>query len=106
IVNAANVGGGRLIVVDAIDDVAAKFYRYHDFQSVKGNPNRLVMKVSTARQALGATSVRVTSDRSTQLTSIVLELPDGRSVPIVGSRAEISAIANRLEAAADSPGTR
>lgn len=105
IVNAASVGGGRLIVVDAIDDVAAKFYRYHDFQPVKGNPHRLVMKISTARQALGAISVRVTSDRSTELTSIVLELPDGTSVPVVASRAEVSGIADRLKAAAGSVGT-
>lgn len=106
IVSAANLGGGRLIVVDAIDDRAAKFYRHHDFQPVKGNPNRLVMKVSSARKALGAMSFRVTSDRGTELTSIVMEMPDGTTVPVVASRAEISAIADRLGTAAGSPTTQ
>jgi GNAT superfamily N-acetyltransferase len=45
--------GGRLIVVDAIDDKAAAFYQHHDFQPVKGNPHRLVIKVATAAKALG-----------------------------------------------------
>ncbi len=104
-VTAASVGGGRLIVVDAIDDPAAKFYRHHDFQPVKGNPNRLVMKVSTARKALGAMSFRVTRDPGTELTSIVMEMPDGTTVPVVASRAEIGAIADRLETAAESSTT-
>ena len=52
IVPAATVAGGRLIAVDAIDDKARAFYRRHDFQRIEGS-NRLVMKVSTARAALG-----------------------------------------------------
>jgi GNAT superfamily N-acetyltransferase len=52
IIAAASQAAGRLIVVDAIDDAAAAFYRHHDFQPLSGNPFRLVMKVATARQAL------------------------------------------------------
>jgi hypothetical protein len=40
-----------LIVVDAIDDEAAAFYRRHGFAPVKGSPNRLVLKISTVRRA-------------------------------------------------------
>lgn len=57
IVAAADVAGGRLIVVDAIDEVAAAFYGRHDFQPVRGGaeaayPRRMVMKVATARRVL------------------------------------------------------
>lgn len=51
ITDAASQAGGRLIVVDAIDDDAHGFYRHHDFQPVEGS-RRLVMKVATARAAL------------------------------------------------------
>ena len=53
IVAATAVAGGRLIAVDAIDERAHAFYRHHDFAPVDGS-SRLVMKVSTARAALGA----------------------------------------------------
>ena len=53
IVDAAQVGGGRLIVVDAMDDEAHAFYRRHDFVAVDGT-SRLYVKVATARAALGA----------------------------------------------------
>lgn len=56
IVAAANHAAGRLIVVDAIDDAAAAFYRHYGFQPVTGDPRRLVMKVATARNALPAPS--------------------------------------------------
>ncbi|MGL5824701.1 MAG: GNAT family N-acetyltransferase [Nocardioides sp.] len=52
IVDAAGVGGGRLIVVDAIDDEAHAFYRRHDFVPVTASM-RLYLKVATARAALG-----------------------------------------------------
>jgi GNAT superfamily N-acetyltransferase len=52
-VGAAEAYGGRLIVVDAIDENAATFYRRHDFVPVKGNPHRLVLKIATARKAMG-----------------------------------------------------
>jgi GNAT superfamily N-acetyltransferase len=106
IVQAAQTGGGRLIVVDAIDASAAAFYRHHDFQPVKGNPQRLVMKVLTTRQALGLASLSVTADRGTRLVSINIETPDGASMPLVVSTAETRAIANGLERAADAPGGR
>jgi len=104
IVTAASVGAGRLIVVDAIDETAARFYRHHGFGPVRTNPNRLVMKVSTARQALAATSVRVTQDRHTELTSLVMEMPDGTALPVVMSPAEVKAVAHRIEQAARRPG--
>jgi GNAT superfamily N-acetyltransferase len=52
IVAAADVASGRLIVVDAIDDQAAAFYRKFDFRPVKDNPLRLVIKIATVRKAL------------------------------------------------------
>jgi GNAT superfamily N-acetyltransferase len=51
IVDAAAVGGGRLIVVDAMDEQAAAFYRRHDFVRVGGS-SRLYLKVATARSVL------------------------------------------------------
>jgi len=53
IVDAAGIAGGRLTVVDAIDEQAAQFYRHHDFQPVKDNDRRLVLKVATAAKILG-----------------------------------------------------
>lgn len=53
IVEAARRAGGRLIVVDAINDKARSFYEHHDFEAVPGNDHRLVMKLSTAAKALG-----------------------------------------------------
>lgn len=52
IVIAARAAGGKLVVVDAIDEVAASFYRAHDFQPTDNDPHRLVMKLSTAARAL------------------------------------------------------
>jgi GNAT superfamily N-acetyltransferase len=53
IVTAADTASGRLIVVDASNDEAAGFYRYHNFHPIRDNPRRLVIKVSTVRKALG-----------------------------------------------------
>ncbi|WP_433268414.1 GNAT family N-acetyltransferase [Actinosynnema sp. CS-041913] len=50
---AADVASGRLIVVDAIDDTAAAFYRKYEFKPVQANPRRLVIKVATVRSAFG-----------------------------------------------------
>lgn len=44
----ADAGGGRLIVVDAIDDAAAGFYRHFGFREVPGT-TRWWMKVATVR---------------------------------------------------------
>ena len=49
---AAEAGGGRLVVVDAIDDAAAGFYRHFDFIPVKDDPRRLVMKMASIRRLL------------------------------------------------------
>jgi GNAT superfamily N-acetyltransferase len=53
IIGAAHTAGGRVIVVDAIDEAAARFYRAHDFQPAPNDPHRLIMKLSTAAKALG-----------------------------------------------------
>ena len=49
---AAETGGGRLVVVDALDEAAAAFYRHHDFTPVKDNPHRLVLKIASIRELL------------------------------------------------------
>ena len=54
VVRAAEIGGGRLIVVDAIDDAADEFYEHFDFIPVKNRRGRLVMKMATAASALRA----------------------------------------------------
>jgi len=53
ILDAARLAGGRLVVVDAVDEAAIAFYTHHDFQPVPGHTHRLVMKLSTAAKALG-----------------------------------------------------
>jgi GNAT superfamily N-acetyltransferase len=53
IVEATRHAGGKVVVVDAIDDEAAEFYGHHDFVPVPGNPHRLVMKISSVARALG-----------------------------------------------------
>jgi GNAT superfamily N-acetyltransferase len=55
IVVAARSAGGRLIVVDAVDEDAASFYRAHDFKPSPTDSRRLIMKLSTAARALGLT---------------------------------------------------
>lgn len=49
---AARAAGGKVVVVDAIDDGAARFYEHHDFVPLPGNPHRLVQKLSTIAKAL------------------------------------------------------
>ena len=51
IVEAADRAGGRVIVVDAIDEAAHHFYRHHDFHAIE-HSNRLVMKLTTAAAML------------------------------------------------------
>jgi GNAT superfamily N-acetyltransferase len=53
IVTAARAAGGRLVVVDAIDENAASFYRAHDFHPSPTGTRRLIMKLSTAARTLG-----------------------------------------------------
>jgi GNAT superfamily N-acetyltransferase len=52
ILAAIRLGGGRVIVVDAIDDRARGFYEHFGFRPLPGNSNRLVMKASTAAASL------------------------------------------------------
>jgi GNAT superfamily N-acetyltransferase len=52
-VAASEIGGGRLVVVDAIDDEAPSFYEHYHVVPVRNRERRLVMKVSTAAKALG-----------------------------------------------------
>lgn len=52
---AARSAGGRLVVVDAIDENAASFYRAHDFQPSPTDPRRLIIKLSTVARALDLT---------------------------------------------------
>lgn len=54
ILEAARKVGGRLVVVDAIDGDAHRFYVHHDFQPVPNDDRRLVIKLSTVARALGA----------------------------------------------------
>lgn len=52
IVIAARSAGGRIVIVDAIDHNAARFYRAHDFEPTPNDPQRLILKLSTAAKAL------------------------------------------------------
>lgn len=52
ILNAIRLAGGRVIVVDAIDDRARGFYEHFGFRSLPSNDDRLVMKASTAAATL------------------------------------------------------
>jgi GNAT superfamily N-acetyltransferase len=51
IVDAADKAGGRVIVVDAIDDTAHRFYSHHGFRAIE-HSSRLVMKLATATAIL------------------------------------------------------
>ena len=53
IVEIARAVGGKVIVVDAIDDVAVGFYRHHHFEPLPVRTDRLIMKMSTAARAIG-----------------------------------------------------
>jgi GNAT superfamily N-acetyltransferase len=53
VIGAARLAGGRLVVVDAIDEQARRFYEHHNFESLPGNQRTLVMKLSAAAKALG-----------------------------------------------------
>ncbi len=55
IVAAARSAGGRVVVVDALDDHAASFYRAHDFKPTPNDPRRLILKLSTVARALDLT---------------------------------------------------
>lgn len=44
--------GGRIVVVDAIDDEASGFYERYGFQAIPENPRRLVRKASDIAKSL------------------------------------------------------
>lgn len=50
---AVRIGGGRVIVVDAIDDNARNFYEHFGFKPIPDSAGRLVMKASTAAASVG-----------------------------------------------------
>ncbi|MBS1870389.1 MAG: N-acetyltransferase [Actinobacteria bacterium] len=52
IVAAARAAGGRVVVVDAIDENAANFSVAHDFERLPNDQQRLIVKLSTVAQAL------------------------------------------------------
>lgn len=52
VIDAARLAGGKVVVVDAIDEKAAAFSEHHDFQRLPDRPDRLVMKLSTVARAL------------------------------------------------------
>lgn len=52
ILKAIRIAGGRVIVVDAIDERARGFYEHFGFRSLPLNDYRLVMKASTAANSL------------------------------------------------------
>lgn len=45
--------GGRLVLVDAIDERAHRFYAHHGFHQVEGDTHRMVMNVSDAARSMG-----------------------------------------------------
>lgn len=53
IVGAARRAGGKFVVVDAIDEGAARFYEHYEFVPVPAHPGRLTRKLSTIAHALG-----------------------------------------------------
>jgi GNAT superfamily N-acetyltransferase len=99
IVMASDTSSGRLIVVDAVDDSAAAFYAHHDFTPIKGDDRRLVMKVSTARRALGMVKMSVTGDQQIRLVSMLFEMPNGTTVPVILSATEVDIVLEKIEEA-------
>ncbi len=45
--------GGRYVIVDAIDDAAASFYRHHGFEPVSGHELRLLLPTKGLNNYLG-----------------------------------------------------
>lgn len=52
IVAGAKRSGGKLIVVDAVDENAGEFYQHLNFLAMLDNESRLLMKISTAAKLL------------------------------------------------------
>ncbi|MEU7870981.1 GNAT family N-acetyltransferase [Dactylosporangium sp. NPDC049140] len=97
LVEAADRGGGRLVVVDAISDAAAGFYRHYGFKPVTLTERRLVTTIAEARMSLGMASLTVAGDGRLGLATVVYKGPDGRPLPFVGDASDLRQIADRLE---------
>lgn len=52
VVRASEIGGGRLLVVDAIDEDADGFYRAHGFERIE-DTSRLYVRISSLAAVLG-----------------------------------------------------
>lgn len=52
--SAADIAAARVVVVDAINERAALFYRHHGFVPVPDNPHRLVQKIADIKAALSS----------------------------------------------------
>ena len=96
IYRAAQLTGGRLIVVNALDTETANFYHHHGFHPVKGDPLRLVMKVATASKVLTTAALDITSDAEMGLMSLDLHKPDGTASSVLLNVAEANALSQRL----------
>ena len=101
IVVAAIHSAGRLIMVDAIDDGAAAFYRRHDFTPVHDNPRRLFMKVATARAALGIEDLRVVPSGEVPLAAATLTRSDGSRTHMIVDSDDLHRLARHIEQAAE-----
>lgn len=53
VIAASESGGGRLLIVDAIDEPAAAFYRAHGFTEITGT-SRLYARISALKRLLGS----------------------------------------------------
>lgn len=65
IVSAARRAGGKFVVVDAVDEAAARFYEHYEFTAVPANPGRLARKLSTIAASstwIGRSATRVRLD--------------------------------------------
>ena len=98
IIEASDRGGGRVIVVDAINESAGRFYQHYGFKPVKDVDQRLVMTVADARKSLGMRSLSISTDDQVGSMSMVYKGPDGQSVPFVGDAREVRLIAEKLTA--------
>lgn len=48
---AADIVGGRLLVVDTRNERASRLYKRHDFTPLQSDPSRMVVRMSIIRQA-------------------------------------------------------
>ena len=104
IVRASDSGGGRLIVVDAIDESAVSFYSRFDFHVINADARRMGIKISTVREKLGLGTARVESLPGSGLGAITVRRPDGSVAPVVLDPDEMRAVAKRLFALIDQQG--